>query len=433
MNALRWWVAAASLLAGLSAQAGTWGTTRTLQGPFGAASPPDAPHVTMNANGHALLAWNASGPVMYADRPAGAAWQPSAVVPGGSTGAGPVAVALGRNEAAAIAWVTVATRYVPAQLLVALRLPGGTFGSAVQVASGTSVWDMRLGIDCTGTVTLVWNDSLGIQAAQRDGGGATPGACDGLPGNAAWSAPQRLSASQVGAALPDLALNDAGAALAVWQEGPGGAPTAVLAALRPAGEVWQAPATISTSGARSTWNPKPALDAAGNAAVGYLDDLRMAVARRPAGGGWTAPDIVSGSQNVYYPALAVNERGDLLAAWQALDANNVGSVWQRTARAGAAWSATQRLSAASESAQWPSAAWAGDGSVAVVGWVDDNTNSAKASLLATTGRWVRSTLGAGWWGGTVPVAAGRGGAVAGWAVPTPGNPNSARLVARSWQ
>jgi hypothetical protein len=167
--------------------------------------------------------------------------------------------------------------------------------------------------------------------------------------------------------------------------------------------------------------------------VGYLDELRMAVARRPSGGLWAAPEIVSGSQNVYYPAMAVNERGDLLAAWQALDAGNVGSVWQRTALAGAPWSAAQRLSANGESAQWPIAAWAGDGSVALVGWVDDNTNSAKASLLSATGRWVRSTLGAGWWGGTVPVSAGGGGAVAGWAVPAPGNPNSARLVARTWQ
>lgn len=432
MNALRWITAAATLLAALSAQAGTWGATRTLAGPFGVSSPPEAPHVTMNANGHALLAWNATGPVMYADRPAGAAWKASAMVPGAGNGAGPVAVALGRNEVAAIAWVTVATRYVPAQLLVSLRLPGGTFGTAVQVAPGTAVWDLRLGVDCSGTVTLVWNDGQGVKAAQRDGSGATPGACDGLPGTAAWSAPQMLSASQVGASLPDLAVNDAGAALAVWQEAQGGSPTAALAALRTAGGAWQPAQAVSTPGALSTWNPKPVLDAAGNAAVGYLDDLRMAVARRPAGGNWAAPEIVSGNQKVYYPALAVNERGDLLAAWQALDANNTGSVWQSTAPVGAAWGAAQRLSAGAESAQWPSAAWAGDGSVAVVGWVDNNSNSAKASLLSA-GRWTRSTLGAGWWGGTVPVAAGSAGAVAGWAVPATGNPNSARLVARSWQ
>jgi len=394
----------------------------------------------MNGNGHALLAWNVTGVVHYAERLKGAAWLPTRAVPGAgggtSTGAGPVAVAIGNNEVAAIAWTTVATRYVPSKLMVSLRLPGGAFGAATEVAPGTGVFELRLGLACDGGVTLLWNDQAGVYSSSLGGvgSGGTGGyaACNGLPGSGPWAAPALVSASQVGASLPDLAVNDAGAALAVWQEGAGGNPAVISAALRPAGGGWLPAETVSIPSGKATWNPKPGLDGAGNAAVGYLDGYRMVVARRPVNGAWGTPVLLSGTKNVYYPALAMSAAGDLLAAWLTLDASNTGSVWQSSAPAGAAWSAPARLSAASENADWPTAAFAADGSVAVVGWVDDATNSARAAVRAGAA-WGRSTLGAGWWGGTVPVAAGGGAAVAGFAQPNAGNPNSVKLLARTWQ
>jgi hypothetical protein len=70
--------------------------------------------------------------------------------------------------------------------------------------------------------------------------------------------------------------------------------------------------------------------------------------------------------------------------------------------------------------------------VAVVGWVNDASNSARAAVR-TGSTWTRSTLGAGWWGGTVAVAAGGGAAAAAFAQPNAGNPNSVRLMGRTWQ
>lgn len=414
----------------LPAAAGTWGATRSLTSTFGVSSPPESPLVVMNAAGHALAAWNATGPVGYADRPAGGVWLPSRVVPGATTGNGAVAVGIGDNDVSAVAYVTAATRYVPSKLMVSWRVGSGTFGPSVQLATGAGLWDMRLGIACDGSVTLLWSDGVGARAATLPGTGSTPGACDGRPAGTTWGAAQLISAGA--AALPDLAVNGNGDALAVWQEGAPGAPTAIAAALRPAGGAWQPAQVISAGSGQSTWNPKPALDAAGNAAVGYLDGTAMVVTRRPAGGAWAPPETVSGTQAAYYPAFAMSAGGDLLVAWLALDAAGSGSIWQRTAPAGGSWTAAARLSAPAESANWPSAAYAGDGSVAVVGWVDNATNGARASVFAA-GRWARSTLGPGWWGGTVPVAAGSGTALAGWAVPGTGNPNAARLVARIWQ
>jgi hypothetical protein len=301
----------------------------------------------------------------------------------------------------------------------------------VEVAPGSGVAALRLGVACDGSVTLLWGDGGGVRAATL-AGVAGAGACDGVPGPGPWSAPVELALAQAGAALPDLVVNDAGAALAVWQQGAAGQPSAVLAALRPAGADWGSAEAVSTPTGHATWNPKPGLDAAGNAAVGYLDGTSMVVSRRPSGGAWSAPEVVSGSQRAYYPALALAARGDLLVAWLAYDPANTGSVWQRLAPAGAGLGNATRLSGPTENADWPSAAFAGDGSVAVVGWVDDASNVARASVWSGA-TWARSALGGGWWGGQVSVGAGSAAAVAGWAMPNRANPNSAQIVGRAWQ
>lgn len=141
---------------------------------------------------------------------------------------------------------------------------------------------------------------------------------------------------------------------------------------------------------------------------------------------------VPGAQSVYYPALAMSAGGDLLVSWLSLDVSNIGSVWASIAPVGGAWTLRTRLSARTESADWPSAAFAGDGSVAIVGWTDNNANTAKAAVRSA-GAWTRSSLGTGYWSGAVPVAAGGSTAVAGWTMPNLANPNAGKLVARTWQ
>lgn len=421
----------AGLVAGGGAFAGTWTPAKTLEGPIAVSSPPSAPLVAVNASGHALYAWNATGSVRFSERAKGGAWSPAKPVPGGATGAGPVALAIGDNEVAAIAYTTVATRYDPQHLMVSLRLRGAAFSAAVEPVPGAAAGDVRIAVACDGTVTLVWVNATGIWSSQLAGAPGS-GPCDGLPGAGPWSVPQSLS-NVGGVALPELAHAASGAALVVWQQGAPGNPTSIVAASRAAGGAWQPAQTISGPTARPTWSPKPALDAAGNAAVGYLDGNTMVVVRRPLAGSWSIPAAISGTQTVYYPALAMSGSGDILAAWLTIDpSTGTGAVWQSLAPAGAPWPAPARASARSESADWPSAAFAGDGSVAVVGWTDDATNTTRSAVYSA-GVWKRQSLGAGWWGSPVPVAAGGGVAAAGWPQPTSGNPNAATLKARTWQ
>jgi hypothetical protein len=426
--------AAALCLAGTaSAQSGVWTATRTLEGQFAAGSIPEPPLLAMNADGRAMLAWNATGVVRFAERAKGSGWLPRGNVPGGASGAGPVAVALGNSGAAAVAYTTVATRYTPSRLMVSLRSAAGVFGAAAEPAPGAVAGTIKLGIACDGSVTLLWSGPSAIWTSTLAGSGRSAGACDGQPGVGPWSTPLQLSNAHVGAALPDLVVNDAGAALAVWQEGASGNPTAIVAAYRPAVGPWEIARTASAPTARATWNPKAGLDGAGHAAIAYLDGQSMVVAARTADGGWSVPSVVSGSQAANYPAFAMSAAGDMVVAWVGLDAQSgANAVWARVAAAGAAWTAARRLSAAAEEADWPSAAFAGDGSVAIVGWTDNAANAAKASVYSA-GAWARRTLGAGYWSGLVPVAAGGGAAVAGWAMPNLANPNAAKLVARGWE
>lgn len=411
--------------------AGPWSPTRVLQGTFAASSPPEAPLVAMNALGHAVYVWNATGVVRSADRLPTGAWSASQGVPGGGTGAGPVAVAIGRGDLIAAAWTTVATRYVPSKLLVSLRPSGGGYLPAVEIAPGTLAGAIKIGIDCAGSVTVLWSSAVGLSASTLPGLPAAAGSCNGTPGPGPWTPMVQVSNPHVGAGLPELVVNDAGDALVVWQEGAPGSPSSIAAAYRAAGGAWQPPSTASAPTAQPTWNPKPGLDALGNAVVGYLDGPSMKVAARSSDGLWQTPVTVSGTQQVQYPALAVNDAGDVLAAWLASDPVSGTAVWQRLRQAGA-WTAAGRLSRGSDTPDLPSAAMSGEGSLAIVTWTDNTAQLARAASLQGN-IWTRQNLGAAYWGGTVPVAAGNGKASAGWARAVGGNPNSAQLVGRGTQ
>jgi hypothetical protein len=397
------------------AHASTWASARTLQGTFAVSSPPDPAAIAVNGAGHTVAAWSATGNVRFAEKTKAGLWTPSARVTPGATG-GPVAVAIGADETTAVAWVTVGTRLVPAALVVTVRMPGATFPIPVQVAPGAGVWNLSLGVAADGAATLLWSGPNGVQTSSLAPGGT-------------WVTPVTLTAS---GALPALAVNDSGAAVASWMQGAAGAPTEVAAATRPAGGAWGAAQVISAGSGNQTWNPKPGIDAAGDGAVAFLDGTVLTLATYPAGGTWTAPTAISPSAHAaYYPALAMDGGGDLLLAWQALDAGGYGTTFARWLPAGGALGATTRLSGAAQSAGWPTASLSGDGSVGAVTWVDDIGQRSRAATGPVGSAWVKASIGSGWWGGTVPVAAGGGIVAATWAaVAIPGNPNSAKLMAR---
>jgi hypothetical protein len=162
----------------------------------------------------------------------------------------------------------------------------------------------------------------------------------------------------------------------------------------------------------------------------------MFVARRPAGGDWGVPEPLSGTHTVYYPALAMAADGALLAGWMQNDTNSAGSVWQASSpTASGAWSAPRRVSTLAEDASWPSLSISGATGPAMVGWVDDATNTARVSVAAggAAGAWKATSIGTGWWGGLVPVGAAASQSAAAWTTPSAGNPNAVLVQGRPWR
>ena len=150
-----------------------------------------------------------------------------------------------------------------------------------------------MALDRTGNAVAVWERDEGtnlvgtevVQAATRPAGGGWGAPVDvSAPTQAAWSY----------SADPQLALDQAGDAVAVWAGGPSGADPVVQAASHPAGSAsWQAAVDLSAP-SQTAERPQVALDQAGDAVAvwQHASDAITVVqaASRPAATGvWQTP------------------------------------------------------------------------------------------------------------------------------------------------
>ena len=192
----------------------------------------------------------------------------------------------------------------------AVRPAGGPWGAAQDLSEpSTSNGNAQVVLDSAGNALAVWERWNGVnqivQSASRPTGGA-------------WQAPNDLSADGQDANRPQLALDGAGNALAVWERFNG---THVIAqwASRPAGSVWQAALNLSAPG-QDAFDPKVALNEAGNALAVWqrwngASDVAQGTAR-PAGGIWQSPqDLSATGQNAFGAQVGLSDAGNGLAVW----------------------------------------------------------------------------------------------------------------------
>lgn len=405
--------------AGQGPTVGTWSGVRILEPNMVSSSPPEVPVVACDPAGHTVAAWTSpSMGVAFSERYLGGDWSTATSVVPGLIGFAPQ-IAIGASGVVAVSWITPGQEFIPPKLVVSIRTVGGVFSTPTVLASGAYIFDSKLGVAENGFVTAIWAQGGSIKSTSRNPGGT-------------WSPVAVLSSLAANVGLPDLVVNNAGAALAVWQETPigGSGPTAIAAAYRPAParSPFGAAQVIST-GTAATWNPKPGISASGAVAVGYLAGNTMVVARKSATGAWTVPMPVSPlSDNAYYPALAMDATGNVVTAWQTLDSGNYGTISKRVLPAAGPWSPVSVLSDVSQDASWPMIGVARDGSLATVTWVDNNTFTAHAAIGPLRGAWTIHDIGTGWWNTPIAVAAGASAIAAVWPAPT-SNPNVTRMVA----
>lgn len=135
----------------------------------------------------------------------------------------------------------------------AVRPAGGSFSTPVDVApSGSSP---HAAVDRAGNAAIVWNSygdpDSGAWAALRPAGGS-------------FSTPVPLAAPGEYVDWPQVAMDQAGNTIAVWQG------SSIVAAVRPAGGSFSAAVQLS-AGQRYVGSPQVAMDAAGNGMVVWAD------------------------------------------------------------------------------------------------------------------------------------------------------------------
>jgi hypothetical protein len=303
----KWYVQASQMPAG-----GTWQTPVQLAEtnyPLG------RPQVAIDSQGDAIAAWttdNGSHDLIDASElPAGGSWQTPAQISGSSEDAEQPHVAMNGDGDAVIAW-TMWNGSTDA--IEAAELPaGGTWQAPAQISNaGSEDSGPQVAIDEHGDVVAVWEHNNGgqevVQAAQLSAGGS-------------WqSTASQLSESGQSAYNPELASNPQGDAVVVWERYNGSDQIAQAAQL-PAGGSWQSPVNISESGADGE-APHVAIDARGDEVAVWTrwngsNDTAEA-SELVAGGAWQTPvALSSGVQDSEDPRVEMSSNGDAVAVWTA--------------------------------------------------------------------------------------------------------------------
>jgi PKD domain-containing protein len=218
-------------------------------------TPLEAPDAAIDAAGNAIAVWTLEGGnyvVQAAVRPAGGDWEEPDDLSGVGEDAREPVVAMSPAGDAIAAW----THFDSSDIVqAAVRPAGGDWAGADDLsAPGQDAGEPDVAIDETGGAVAAWHRLNGsdfvVQAAVRPAGGDWTGADD-------------LSNAGQDATEPDVAMNVTTGAVAMWRRSDG-ADLRVQAAVRPAGGTWSGPDDLSAAGENAGF-PDLALDAAGNA------------------------------------------------------------------------------------------------------------------------------------------------------------------------
>ena len=288
-------------------------------------------------------------------------------------------------------------------MLVAIRSGRCRLLPAAEGQPGAAVGTLKLGIDCAGSITAAVEQRRRRLRQHAAGIGSATRRPQRGAGSGPWSAPVQVSNGHVGAAWPNWRSTTP---VPRFRRVAGRAPgnlSSIVAAARCRGRGWRRrrcrrrPANPPGAPSPRSTPPATRRSATSMAWHGRRDAAGLRCVVGPGTGFGRAAGALSGPRH---------ERGGRhLAARQAYDpVSGATSIWRRLWRAGA-WSTATRLSGRND-ADLPSAAFSGDGSLAVVSWTDDTALVARAAQRqgGAGAPVARSSC----WGGSVPVAAGGG-------------------------
>ena len=291
-------------------------------------------NIRLDAAGDAFAVWTRSGTVLAAQRPAGETWRAAQDISGGCIAAQAVELAVSPAGKAVAVWECPKGGNTIVQGTT--RRPGGSWSAPHDLsAPGHDAQVPQVALDPAGNALAIWTRSNGtdviLQAALQRVTGA-------------WLAPETVSRPGFDVDRPDVALDSRGNGVAVWQASDG-SKTVIQAASRTAAGLWSTPQPLTSGGYAE--RPQVGVDSAGEAVAVWSfhsSNVRVEAAVRRTGGSWAPAQTLSGpGGDALQPWLAVNPRGNAIAAWRSFDGRT--SVIQTASRTrGGAWSAVQDIS-----------------------------------------------------------------------------------------
>lgn len=275
------------------------------------------PAIAVTANGNALAIWSdgRSGTLdVYSSfRPAGGAWGANTLLARSrpaNVGCLYADLALDAAGNAYAVWqeVYVGATVVYGDVLFARRLAGGSWTGSEQVSDSPG-WTLGLAVavDPVGNAHVVWTSEAGM-------GDIT---YDYRPAGGAWGTDVHVDDGGPASAQdsPDIAVDNAGNAHAVWRNYQGAGGPGVHHAYKPRNGAWSASTRV---GDDSGIQPAIAVDSFGNAYAMWTAHSDIYFAYHPAAGSWDPTlqvnDDTAGADQ-YDPALAVDPAGNGYALW----------------------------------------------------------------------------------------------------------------------
>ena len=233
--------------------------------------------------------------------------------------------------------------------------------------AGQSAREPQIAVDADGNATAVWVRYNGseyiIQASTKRVGES-------------WQDPENLSADGYDTSVPQIAVNAAGDAAAVWV-GSDGSNEIIQATTKPFGESWQDPVDLSVAGSNNL-APQIAVDADGNATAVWIwndgSNFIVQASTKRVGESWQDPENLSADgYDTYVPQIAVDAAGNATAVWVTDDGSNY-VVQAKTKPFGGSWQDLATLSEAGQDTRAPQIAVDAAGNVTAV-WVKGNKKS----------------------------------------------------------
>ncbi len=220
-------------------------------------------------------------------------------------------------------------------------LPGFGWGTPelIETDNVESAYVPQIAVDSAGNAIAVWNQYDGMRFniwANRYVAGS------------GWGTAELIETDNVGDATnPQIALDSAGNAIAVWHQFDG-TRNNIWANRYIADSGWGTAELIETDDTENARFPQIAVDAAGNAIVVWhqFDGARNNIwaNRYIADSGWGTAELIEtdNAGSAYYPQIAMDSAGNAIAVWHQNDGARY-NIWANRYVAGSGWGAAELI------------------------------------------------------------------------------------------